>query len=164
MLVLRSFAVALCLSLLLVTSALGEKTTVSGTGDLKKMFVDNARSELVVKLYGFDKPCQARSFNIDAFWGKKAAYQVEAACYGGTDWSSGLYYTSNRNGGLQGKRVKCKGFKLKFEARGKVWRAVIPRSCMPKAPDRIRVKSEGINYTGSAMPAQAGPTRLLRRG
>lgn len=157
-------AVTTCLCLLIAASAAAESTTVRGSGDLKKMVADNGSSAVVVKLYGFRKPCEAKHFNIDVLWGTKPAYQVQAACYGGRDWGSGLYYTPDRRQGMATKPVKCRGFRLRYNADGKFWRALIPRSCMSKAPNRIRVKSEGINYTGSAMPAVAGPTRLLRRG
>ena len=74
------------------------------------------------------------------------------------------YDGDRRDGAYATKRVSCGGFRLKYDAGETAWRATIPRSCIPKAPDRIRVESEGVNYAGSAIPGQAGPTRLLRRG
>jgi hypothetical protein len=157
-------ATACCLALL-APSAFGESQTVSGKGDLRKMTAANGQDSVKVKLVGLRGPCDAKQFTIDIFWGTKPTYQVQAACTAGTTWTRGLYYDGDRrDGGWAEKRVSCGGFRLKYDAPEKAWRAVVPRSCIPKAPDRIRVESEGINYAGSAIPGEAGPTRLLRRG
>ena len=156
---------ASCL-LLLASSAAGESQTVQGKGDLKKMAANNAQGAVKVNLFGFRGPCDAKQFTIDVFWGRKT-YQVQAACTAGTTWTRGLYYDADRtddNGALAENRVQCGGFRLKYKSADKYWRAVLPRECLSKAPDRVRVKSEGVNYAGSAIPGEAGPTRRLRRG
>ena len=157
-------ATACCL-LLLAPSAAGESQTVEGKGDLKKMVANNAQGAVKVKLFGFGGPCDARQFTIDVFWGTKPTYQVQAACTAGTTWTRGLYYDSDRrDGGLAVNRVQCDGFRLKYRADEKRWLAVVPRECISKAPDRVRVKADGVNYAGSAIPGEAGPTRRLDRG
>ena len=159
-------ATAVCLPLL-ASSAAGESQTVQGKGDLKKMVANNAQGAVKVKLFGFGGPCSAKQFTIDVFWGTKPTYQVQAACTAGTTWTRGLYYDADRTddqGALAENRVECDGFRLKYNATDKFWRAVLPRDCLSKAPDRIRVKSEGVNYAGSAIPGEAGPTDRLRRG
>lgn len=157
-------ATALCLALL-ASSAAGESQTVSGKGDLKKMTAANGLSSVKVKLVGLRGPCDAKQFTIDVFWGTKPTYQVQAFCTAGTTWTRGLYYDGDRrDGGIAERRVPCRGFRLKYDSARKTWRAVVPRACIPKAPDRIRVESEGVNYAGSAIPGEAGPTRRLRRG
>ena len=159
-------ATAFCL-LLLAASAAGESQTVQGKGDLKKMAATNAQGAVKVKLFGFRGPCEAKEFTIDVFWGTKPTYQVQAACTAGTTWTRGLYYDADRtddNGALAEKRVQCPGFRLKYNSTDKYWRAVLPRECLSEAPDRVRVKSEGVNYAGSAIVGEAGPTRRLSRG
>ena len=153
--------------LLIASSATGESQTVRGKGDLKKMVATNAQGAVKVKLFGFRGPCEAKQFTIDVFWGSKPRYQVQAACTAGTTWTRGLYYDADRTddqGALATKPVRCPGFRLRYVTSDKSWRAVLPRDCLSKAPNRVRVKSEGVNYAGSAIPGEAGPTRLLRRG
>ena len=163
----RSYSLPLAAVCCLVAAsvAMGESQTVNGKGDIKKMTADNAQRAVKVKLSGLGKPCEARQMTITVFWGTKPAYQVQAGCYGGTTWASGLYYTADRrDGSLATKKVRCPGFRLRYDSGAKVWRAFVPRGCLSKAPNRIRVKSDGVNYAGSAIPGEAGPTRLLRRG
>ena len=148
---------------LLSVSAAAESQTVKGTGDLKKLVGNNGRSAVTATLVGFGGPCSAKSFDVIIGWGTKA-YEVQAACVAGQKWFGGLLYNPDNSGGERArKRVSCRGFSLKYAAATKSWKAVVPRSCMSKAPNRIRVKVEGINYAGSAMPGVAA-TKLLRRG
>ena len=152
--------------LLLASSAAGESQTVQGKGDLKKMVANNAQTAVKVKLVGFGGPCEAKQFTIDVFWGVKR-YQVQAACTAGTTWTRGLYYDRDRTddqGAMAEQRVQCPDFALKYNTEKKSWRAVLPRECLSKAPNRIRVASEGVNYAGSAIPGEAGPTDRLNRG
>lgn len=145
--------------------ALAASQTVSGKGDLRKMTAKNGSSAVTVKLYGFKGPCVARQFAIIVFWSTKPQYDVQAGCTGGTKWTSGLYYNPDRRDGSFGQqKVRCSGFSLKYTASGNVWTAIIPRKCISKAANRVRVRAEGINYSGSALPGVAGPTRLLARG
>jgi len=159
-------ATTFCL-LMLASSAMGESQTLSGKGDIKKMVANNAQGAVKVKLFGLKKPCEAKQFSIDVFWKTKPRYQVQAACTAGTTWNGGLFYDDDRTddfGANATKPVKCRGFRLKYVTDGKYWQAVLPRECLSKAPDRVRVSSEGVNYAGSPIPGEAGPTRLLRRG
>lgn len=158
------FFVTAALLLLVAASAFAASQTVRGQGDLKKMIASNGDKAVTVKLYGFKGPCVARQFDIQILWATKPAYAVRAGCTGGTTWTRGLYYAADRNEGFGGRRIACRGFKLTYASAGNVWTAVVPRLCIPKAANRIRVKAEGINYSGSAMPGVAGPTRLLARG
>lgn len=144
-------------------SASAESTTVKGSGDIKKMFVKNGSGAVTTKVYGFLGPCEAHYFKILIFWGQKAAYQADGGCYPGGQWITSLYYLADRNSGSGGKKVKCGKFRLTYNATEKSWRAFIPRRCMGRAPDRVRVKSDGDNY-GSTRGGEAGPTRALRQG
>ena len=156
--------VTACCMPLLASPAAAEQQTVRAQGDLKKMVADNGRSAVSVKLFGIKGPCEAKHFQIDVFWGTKT-YQVQAQCTAGTTWTKGLYYDPDRtDGGLAEKRVRCGGFRLTYNSAKKQWRAVMPRECLSKAPNRVRVEAYGINYAGSANPDVAGPTRRLNRG
>jgi hypothetical protein len=153
-------AVALALG----SSAGAESTKVKGSGDIAKMTADNAKGGVTVKLYGFDKPCQAHYIAIFVEWGNKAAYQADAGCYNAAPpkWLTSLSYLPDRNT-REGKLVKCAKFRVTDTAKLNEYRVFVPRSCMGHAADRVRVRAEGDNY-GSARPGVAGPTKLLRRG
>ena len=146
---------------LFAASAAAQSQTVRGTGNITKLVADNGRSAVTVKLFGLAKACEAKQLDASIFWGKQD-YKVEGVCIQGK-WFAGLYYNSDRSSGSGGKKVNCRGFSLKYTAASKSWKAVVPRSCMSKAPSRVRVQAEGVDFT-SAMPGEAGPTKLLRRG
>ena len=158
----RSLLVAALLLLAVVPFAIAESQTVQGTGDIKKMSVNNGEKAVVVKLKGMDKPCEAHYFKVLIFWGKKKAYQADAGCYG-ADWISSLYYYPNRNNTSNGDPVECEKFKVAYDKDKGLYRVVVPRKCLDLAPDKIRVRAEGTNYS-SAMPGEAGPTKALARG
>ena len=162
----RAVAVLLATTIalaVLVASAAAESQTVSGKADIKKLVADNGRSAVTAKVFGLGGPCTAKTLIVSIFWGAKA-YEVQAICDINGKWARGLYYNSGSVPGAVGtKKVSCRGFSLKYTAATKSWKAVVPRSCMSKAPSRIRVKAEGVNQS-SAIPGEAGPTKLLRRG
>jgi len=151
-------------------SAGAESTTVKGTspGDITKMSVNNAKTALTVKVYGlFGKNCNSRSvssFRVTVGWGQ-AAYRAEANCYAGETprWITGLYYVADGADGSGGKKVTCPKFQVTYDAMARAYRVFFPRTCMSRAADRVKVRSEGLN-SGSAAPGAAGPTRALRRG
>ena len=164
----RRILIALPLSLLLILSLAGpagaEGTTVKGEGDLTRMRAVNATKAVKVKLFGLDEPCGgAQYFNVQVRWGRKAAYEVAAGCYGGTDWGSGLFYLPDRSDPQTVREVACDSLKVTYNADKGFHRIVIPRSCMKKANDRVRVWAEGHNY-GTVTGGSAGPTKLLDRG
>lgn len=148
--------------LALVPYAIAESQSVQGTGDIKKMSVNNGEKAVVVKLKGMDKPCEAHYFKVVIFWGKKKAYQADAGCYG-VKWIPSLYYQANRNSGQGDDEVKCEKFKVAYDKDTGLYRIFVPRKCLDLAPDKIKVRAEGTNYS-SAMPGEAGPTRALARG
>ena len=159
---LRPAFLALVLSVAIAAVAMAESQTVQGKGDIEKMSVKNGERAVVVKVHGLAKPCEAHFLNVQIFWGKKKAYRADAGCYG-TDWSKSLYYHPNRNGdGQDASPVGCEKFKFAYNNDTGVYRVKVP--CIALAPDKIRVKAEGRNYAGSAMPGEAGPTKKLARG
>lgn len=149
--------------LVLAPGAGAESATVNGSGDLTKLTASNATKALTVKVFGLKPPCAAQHLKITVLWGTKSAYLAEAGCFPGATWDTGLFYLPTRATPESARAVSCAGFRLRYDAAGKFYRLVLPRSCMGKAPDRIRVRSEGNNY-GSMTGGTAGPTRLLRRG
>ena len=156
---------ALVLALGLAVPAVAESETVKGTGDVKKLFANNAKKAVVAKVFGIGQPCEvAKQLYIEIRWGKKQAYQVQSGCYGGTTWGKGLYFLSDRSDPNTAKKVKCADFKLTFNSDKVFHKAFVPRKCMGKAPNRVKLKTEGVNYAGSATGGQAGPTSLLDRG
>ena len=149
-------------ALTVVASAYAASQTMNGQGDLKKMTATNGSNAVTTKLTGFKGPCKAQQFHVEIQWGSKSAYRAHAECTAGTTWTKGLEYMADRNDFTTNpKSVRCRGLKVAFS--GGSWTTVVPRTCMSKAPARIRVRAEGNNYA-SPMPGTAGPTRLLRKG
>ena len=162
MLAARPALVALLIALVVVPYAIAESQSVQGTGVLKKMSVNNGDRKVTVKLKGFDAPCEAHYFRVLLFWGKKKAYQADGGCYQGK-WITSLYYYSNRDSGTGGDPVGCERFKLAYDKDKSQYRVFVPRKCLDLAPDKIKVRAEGDNYS-SPMPGEAGPTKALARG
>jgi hypothetical protein len=158
---------ALALTLVSVLSFAGSASaasqTVQGTGDIDKMVVRNATSALKVKLYGFKPPCEAHYMKATLDWGTKAGYEIINGCYPGATWAKSLVYLPDRSKPEGGKLLRCPKFRFSHSAADGSYRAYVPRSCIPKAGNRVKVRSSGDNY-GSMTGGTAGPTRSLRRG
>lgn len=148
----------------LVQSAGAESVTVQGNGDIDKMYVNNAQNAVTIKVYGLGAPCGgAQKINIRVQWGDTAAYQAEAGCYSAEWGGKELYYLPHRGDPESARKVDCSGFRLTYNSADGFYRAFVPRSCMPRADNRVKVSSSGNNY-GSMTGGSAGPTRSLRRG
>jgi hypothetical protein len=145
----------------LTGSASADSVTVKGTGNITKMYVNNDTGKITVKVYGLDKPCMAKSLWVTVSSRETAKYRAEAGCYGGT-WAKGLYLYANGDTGSGGKKVTCAGFVFKYVTDGKFYKIVMPRTCVSKLPNKVKVTAEGVDYA-SAMPGYA-TTKLLPRG
>jgi len=148
----------------LAPSAGAESQTVDGTGDIRKMYAANRERSILVKVFGIGQPCDEAHFvHIIVKWGQTAAYKVEAGCYPGNTWAESLYYLSDRSDPETAVEVNCSDWKLTYNADKVFHRALLPRTCIRKAANRVKVLSEGHNYP-SAMGGEAGPTKRLARG
>jgi len=156
-------ALTLASVLCLAGSASAASQTVQGSGDIDKMVVNNAQTALKVNLFGFAPPCEAHYMKVVLDWGTKAGYQIENGCYPGATWAKTLTYLPNRSKPESAKIVSCPKLRFSYSEATKSHRAHVPRSCIPKAGNRLRVRSSGDNY-GSMTGGEAGPTRSLRRG
>ena len=150
-------------ALVLAGSASAASQTVQGSGDIDKMTVNNAGSALKVNLFGFGPPCEAHYMKVVVDWGTKAGYQLENGCYPGATWAKTLAYLPDRSKPESAKIVSCPTFRFSFSATAGSHRAVVPRSCIPKAGNRLKVRASGDNY-GSVTGGEVGPTRSLKRG
>ena len=151
------------LALSLAGSASAASQTVQGSGDIDKMVVDNAKNALKVDLFGFGVPCDAHYMSVVVEWGTKAGYQISNGCYPGATWAKSLSYMPDRSKPEGGRIVTCPKLRFGYSEADKSYRAHVPRSCIPKAGNRVKVSSSGDNY-GSVTGGEAGPTRSLRRG
>jgi hypothetical protein len=158
-----ALALTLVAGLCLAGSASAASQTVQGSGDIDKMVVKNAASALKVNLFGFGPPCEAHYIKVVLDWGTKAAYQVDNGCYPGATWQKSLSYVADRSKPEGAKIVSCPALRFRYSEADKSYRIYVPRTCIPKARNRVRVRSSGDNY-GSTTGGEAGPTRLLRRG
>lgn len=149
--------------------AQAESQTVQGkrfggnVGDIKKMTVNNARAEVTTNVFGLGRPCGgAKQLSVELQTPRgKIVYVAEAGCYG-VDWITNLYYSPT--GDPQDlTRVRCASFAFTRNNTTGAFKIVMPRRCIDQAPDRIRVKAEGLDF-GSVTGGIAGPTDVLARG
>ena len=150
-------------ALVLAGSASAASQTVQGSGDIDKMTVTNAQTALKVNLFGFGPPCDAHYMKVVVDWGTKAGYEIDNGCYSGATWAKTLSYLPDRSKPEGGKIVTCTKLEFSYSEAAGAYRAVVPRSCMPKAGNRVKVRASGDNY-GSVTGGEVGPTRSLRRG
>lgn len=161
-------AAAAALALLVITAgpASADAATVPGTagGDISKMFADNGTSAVTVRVYGLPGPCETRNVDAVLSWGTgPGQYRARGACYAGTDWATTLEYLPT--GSPQDTRpVTCAKFTMTYNRTGHFYRVLIPRTCLAKAPNKVRAYSEATVYGGSTTGGSAGPTKLLPRG
>ena len=147
----------------LAGSASAASQTVQGSGDIEKMVVNNATIALKVNLFGFGPPCDAHYMKVVLDWGTKAGYEISNGCYPGATWAKTLSYLPDRSKPEGAKIVTCPKLRFSYSEADKSHRAFVPRTCIPKAGNRVKVSSSGDNY-GSVTGGEAGPTRSLRRG
>jgi hypothetical protein len=151
-------AVALLLGLAAPANADSQKVDGTG-GDLTKLFVNNGSSAVVAKVYGSNIECGvSRWVKIVMRDGDGTKYTAMGGCYPGDPASGGGWHKSLERGS---SLVTCGGFKLKYITTGGFWRFEVPRSCLNKLANRIKVEAELV---ATAMPGSAGPTRFLSRG
>jgi hypothetical protein len=142
--------------------AFAEQQTVNGTGDITKMAVNNGQTALTTKVFGLGKPCGGAQYvHVHVLWGTQPEYEVDGDCIQGA-WYKGLFYRSDRDGS-DSKEVNCPDFKLTYNSTGHFYKVFIPRSCMGKANNRVKVRADAVEY-GSTTGGEAGPTKLLGRG
>ena len=154
-------AVALLLGLAGPTAA--ESQTIPGTGvvpgtvgDLEKLFVSNGSTSVVARAYGPDIECGvSRWVSIVMRDGDGTKYTAKGGCYQGGVWIKSLARGSSL--------VNCGGFTLRYNSTGSFWRFEVPRSCLGRLANRIKVVTAELN-SGSPNPGMAGPTSWLSRG
>ena len=137
-----------------------ESTTVIGTGDIEKMSVNNGSGAVVAKVHGPDIECGvSRWVSIVMRDGDGTKYTAKGGCYPGDPASGGGWHKSLERNGV----VACSGFKLKYNSTGGFWRFEVPRSCLNKLANRIKVVDAEL-VSGSPTGGEAGPTPWLARG
>jgi len=156
-------AIATAAVILPATSAGAASQTVQGTGDIEKMVAKNGDSALKVSLVGLGAPCDAKYMKVTIDWGTKAGYAIDNGCYSGGTWAHSLVYLADRSNAEGGKLIECPKLRFSWDEDAEAHRAKVPRSCIPKAGDKLRVRAEGVNFT-SVTGGEAGPTKRLRRG
>lgn len=153
----RKILVALCGVLALLVGPVGpasaDSTTVAGTGDISTMFVNNDDTAVKVKIYGPGGKCDVRYVAATLKGTDGVTYKAVGGCYPGGVWIKSLERGT--------KVVPCADYKLSYNTTGKFWRFVVPRSCLGKLTNKVRVSGE---LTYSPTPGEAGPTRALPRG
>lgn len=151
-------AIALVFSL--AGPATAQSQSVQGTGgDLQKMSVFNNTNAVVAKVFGSNIECGvSRWVDIQMRDRDGTKYTAMGGCYPGDPASGGGWHKSLERGSTL---VKC-GFTLKYNTAGGFWRFEIPRTCLTKLGNQIKVVKGEVVATAS--PGEAGPTGWLSRG
>ena len=58
--------------------------------------------------------------------------------------------------------MQCDGLRLMYKPSGGFWRAVMPRECLPRLADPVKVVRSRV-YTGTSV-GSSGPTGYVARG
>lgn len=152
----RTFG-ALLVALALLTALAGpsaaDSQTKSGEGDLTKMWVNNGKSAVTVKLFAPGGKCKVANLMVTVT-GADNLFYAYGACPSPGTWKSGL---QNKNLA----KVACSGFKLTYNKDNKFWRVYVPRTCLKNLGNKIKV-SAYVQVSG--VPGAAGPTKWLGRG
>ena len=158
----RRIAIAVCAPALLLLSApqavaaSGQITDPGGDlPDITRLNYSNAQGKVVMTLkFASVADAQSRSFYIQ--WGQPQKYQVFDSPSAAT---SELRF--HRANGTFAK-VTCVGLKVTEDVGTNTVKAVVPRSCLPNAPDRVRFK--GIATQGLSLSDQTKLSPLVNRG
>lgn len=142
---------ALCLGM--SVPAYADSATVSGTGDIEKMTAKNGTDAVVVKVFGPGGKCDVRSVSATLKGSDGVTYEATGACYPGGEWIFSLQKGE--------KLLSCSADRLAYNTTGGFWRFYVPRSCLPRLTNKIKVSSEMVY---GPTPGEAGPTRLIARG
>ena len=151
--ILVGVVVAIAVSVSLTGTALADSATVTGSGDIQKLVVDNGAETVVVKIFGPGGKCDIRYVAATLRGTDGVSYKATGGCYPGGQWILGLSKGT--------KEVACGTDKLTYNSAGEFWRFAVPRSCLRKLTNKVKVSGELIF---SPMPGEAGPTRWVRRG
>ena len=151
--VLTGILVALAMSVSLTGIAHADSATVTGSGDIQRLVAKNGTEAVVVKIFGAGGKCDIRYVAATLRGTDGVRYKASGGCYPGGQWILGLSKGT--------KLVSCGSGRLAYNATGGFWRFTVPRSCLGKLTDKIKVSGE---LTFSAMPGEAGPTTWVRRG
>jgi hypothetical protein len=117
------------------------------------MTVNNGAQAVVVKIFGPGGECDVRYVAATLRGKDGVSYKASGGCYPGGEWIVDL---------SKGTRsVACGGDRLAYNTSGGFWRISVPRDCLRKLTNTIKVSGE---LTFSAMPGEAGPSKWVRRG
>lgn len=141
----------------LAGTAGAQTQSVTGAGPITKMVASNGQKAVVVKLHGgpgAGGPAKVRWVDVSIKGKTGGTFEAQGAWYG-ADWVKSLAKGE--------KLITCAGLEIVWNASKKLWRFVVPRSCLKGLSDRVRVSATLVS-TVVAVPGEAGPTAWLRRG
>jgi hypothetical protein len=152
-------ALTACLGLVLAglvaAPAQAAKTSVNGTNAYKKLVLDNQQKRVVLKMTAPGGPCSIKYLKATFRDKDGTTYSVDGGCYPGAVWAASLTRGN--------KLVDCGGLSLGYNADKGVWTAKVPRGCLKKLADRIKVTESYVDDY-SPNPGYAGPTKYVARG
>ena len=159
----RRIAAAVCAPALLLLSvpppamaASGHITDPSGElPDILRLNYSNAQGKVVMTLK-FASVEEAQNRSVWIQWGEPQKYQV----FDSPSAAISELRFHRANGTFA--KVACAGLQVTEDAGTDTVKAVVPRSCLPKAPNRVRFK--GIATQGLSLSDQTRLSPLVNRG
>lgn len=153
----RKILILICTTMLAMTPLIANAatTSVNGTGSYEKLTINNGAKNLVFKVFAPGGKCNIKYLQVKFRDRDGTAYQIDGGCYPGNVWIASLV----RND----KIIDCSGYSLKFNAKGKVWTATIPRTCLKKLGSAVK---ETYSYVDdfSPMPGEVPPSKYVKQG
>jgi len=145
-----------CLAVFVPGAAHAAQTSVEGTGAYEKLVLANRQTKVVVRMYGpGGGPCDIKYVTAKIRDRDGTRYTIAGGCYGKGEWAVSL----SRGTTL----VECDGLKLVYQETGGYWNGVMPRSCLSRLANRIKVTTSWIDDYSPTVN-EAGPTRYVARG
>ncbi len=136
-------------------AASAAETTVDGRGVIDRLWFDNQKERLVVRVFAPGGKCRVDSVALRFRDRDGTKYRLRGTCLSREtrEWSTRLT--------RRGRTVACDQMRLVYKPSGQFWRAVVGRDCLPRLANRVRVHRAFVD-TG-ADTGTAGPTRYVVR-
>ena len=131
--ILALIAAVIVMSLSFSGAANADTGTVTGTGDISKLVASNKSDAVIIKVFGPGGKCDVRFVAATLKGTNGATYQTSGGCYSGR-WILGLSKGT--------KLVTCGGDRLSYNTTGRFWRFSVPRTCLGRLTDKIKVSAE----------------------
>jgi hypothetical protein len=144
------------------TAAQAAKGSITDRGgdnvDIVKLSYNNAKSKVTLTTkYADSSTAQVEFFAITWAGPNKGYGVVSSAVTGDRE----LVYSKNKSD--EGTTIACKGLNVKRNARANTTKVIVPRTCLTKAPDKLRFQAGALNVQDGGSD-ETKRTKKVKRG